>query len=824
MKLKSAPGKFDAIAANFFTRFSRWSARRPVRAIALVSFIAVAINCYPIIFLGKSYVAPAYGVPMLYEGYPTLPGMSAAEPFVTHGSDMGGTLLWGVPLGYLESRSLLDHGELPLWNRFSLAGNTLLGQPDCMLGDPLQYVVIAGRGSALAQDLKFLLAKFLFCAGFGLLIRRILGSLPLALIFSALAAYCGAYYYFYNHPSYFVFAYAPWILLSAIEFLDLQSPRYFRWGLLWLLANFACFNAGFVELAVMLIGGLNVAALAFSLGTNRAAFAAIKVTSRLTIGTALFLAFTAPVWISFLVSLPGAFTIHPEIHVAQLPIASLLGIFDDVFFRLPATPGLISAPAPGTSFLILVGSVYALMSWRTLKRDVFFWVNTSAIALWGGIVFGWIPAALIALVPMLNREGHTYKEFSFLLVIHLTIQCAYGFRCLAREETFRRAGTKLLWTVFVMAALTLLFCYGFPHGDIPWIYYFPIAAGAIGAPLLFAYLKNRPSLSLWAAIGVLVLAFVPNFRFGLYNFGNKSVLLVPGERVRLDAPSSAINWIKADHSSPFRITGAEVILPADYAAVYDLETITSCEPLSNGELVNLIRGTPGFFSHTDWETDLTNVVAAHALLNLLNVKYVLTPPLIQLQDGLGFRVPHKSDLGVLENLDVWPRAFFANKIVPLASTKEFIDYLLTHGNQPFAALTPDEIASAPALLSLPANSNSTVAAATHYTLLPNSTAFDIHAASAGIVCLTEGQARDFSAIANGEAKTVLTVNRAFKGIYLDKPGDYHIQFTYRPRHWRLACALFASAIAITAVLAMLHFIFGKFKKVELLPNPDIPVP
>jgi hypothetical protein len=36
--------------------------------------------------------------------------------------------------------------------------------------------------------------------------------------------------------------------------------------------------------------------------------------------------------------------------------------------------------------------------------------------------------------------------------------------------------------------------------------------------------------------------------------------------------------------------------------------------------------------------------------------------------------------------------------------------------------------------------------------------------------------------------------------------------------------LFASAIAITAVLAMLHFIFGKFKKVELLPNPDIPVP
>jgi hypothetical protein len=59
-----------------------------------------------------------------------------------------------------------------------------------------------------------------------------------------------------------------------------------------------------------------------------------------------------------------------------------------------------------------------------------------------------------------------------------------------------------------------------------------------------------------------------------------------------------------------------------------------------------------------------------------------------------------------------------------------------------------------------------------------------------MVCLTEGQAIDFTARANHEAKEVLTVNRAFKGIYLDRPGDYHIQFIYRPRHWGLACALF----------------------------------
>ena len=43
------------------------AARHPVLSIILVSLAAVALNCFPIIFCGKSYVAPAWGVPLLYE-------------------------------------------------------------------------------------------------------------------------------------------------------------------------------------------------------------------------------------------------------------------------------------------------------------------------------------------------------------------------------------------------------------------------------------------------------------------------------------------------------------------------------------------------------------------------------------------------------------------------------------------------------------------------------------------------------------------------------------------------------------------------------------
>ena len=74
-----------------------------------------------------------------------------------------------------------------------------------------------------------------------------------------------------------------------------------------------------------------------------------------------------------------------------------------------------------------------------------------------------------------------------------------------------------------------------------------------------------------------------------------------------------------------------------------------------------------------------------------------------------------------------------------------------------------------------------------------------------MVCLTEGQAKDFTATANNEPKEVLTVNRAFKGVYLDKPGEYHIEFVYRPRYWSLACAWFWISAGACVVLASMGF-------------------
>jgi len=572
----------------------------------------------------------------------------------------------------------------------------------------------------------------------------------------------------------------------------------------WLLVNYSCFNAGHVEVAVDLIGGLNLAALACALISCRNLTHCARVLGRMAVGSLLFLGLTAPVWMSFWGTLHGAYTAHSANQPIQLPLKCLPGIFDDWFDFLLAKTVAFSALTPETSLLVLVGCIIAAWEWRQLKSECFFWVNSGAVLLWGGCVFGWIPAFVLAAIPLLNRVGHIYTDFSYLLVIHLTVQSAYGFRCLAKVKNFRRAAIGFIGMALLCEGIIVLACgMGLVHWSPEWNYFLCVAAGAVGAPLLFAFLKSRaapiPALG-WLGIGILGL--IPHYRFALYHssWGNDALLMVPGPRVVLNARSPAIDKIKADHSGSYRVVGLGHNLFGDYSAVYGLEDIRSCAPLSHGEYINLVREFPGVRGE-GWMMSVTDPAAAQPLLNLLNVKYLLADPKAELENVPGFRITDRSDFMVLENLQVWPRAFFTDKVFSISSNEAFIQRLRENGKQPFVALTGEEIEKQPGLHRLEATERATVSPATNYQLLPNSTAFDIHATSAGMVGLTEGQAKDFTAQANGEPKAVLTVNRAFKGIYLDRPGNYHLEFTYRPRYWRLSCILFwmAAGSIITLV-------------------------
>jgi hypothetical protein len=86
-----------------------------------------------------------------------------------------------------------------------------------------------------------------------------------------------------------------------------------------------------------------------------------------------------------------------------------------------------------------------------------------------------------------------------------------------------------------------------------------------------------------------------------------------------------------------------------------------------------------------------------------------------------------------------------------------------------------------------------------------------------MVCLLEGQGRDFTVKANQQAKDVLTVNRVFKGVFLEQPGDYHVEFTYRPRHWQLACTCFWISLAGVAALVVANV--ARRRRLQLTGQP-----
>src|SRR5581483_3815465 len=252
-----------------------------------------------------------------------------------------------------------------------------------------------------------------------------------------------------------------------------------------------------------------------------------------------------------------------------------------------------------------------------------------------------------------------------------------------------------------------------------WSYLGAAGIAALGVPLLFIYLWNRYGrIPLAGAVGIVMLGFVPNYRFGLYTFGERDLLMVPGTRMRLDSPSVAIEKIRATNSNPFRIVSAKQSyagsLSGDYSAVYDLEDIRSCGPMANSAYISLLRSFPGMDLASDWVIGVKDINQAQPLLSFLNVRYVLARPDEPL-NAENFKTFAKDDFLVLENQQAWPKAYFVNN-VGVATTPDELVACLKGASRPFATGSKDAMRQSPELQALQAISSSGFQPATEYIL------------------------------------------------------------------------------------------------------------
>jgi hypothetical protein len=780
---------------NGAERLIVWASRNTIIAIIATSFLAICLNCWPVIFGGKSFVSPSSVAAAVYSWWPPVPGVENLSRSNQNGSDTGAIMWAGVPWAYVQSRALFDNGELPLWNRYSGGGQTLIGQGISQIGDPLHLIVLLGRGSAVSWDIKYLVAKFLLCVGFGLLMFRLTRSLSTAVVYVFLSAFCGVYFYIYNHPSFFVFAYSPWILLTGISMLDRDCRRSRGWFMGWLVSNLGCFNAGMLSVSVVLIGGLNLTALVYSISGCKEWAARKIVVVRMALGSLIFLGLSAPVWISFIGALDGAFSLHMEVQVDQLPASSALGIFDDIFYRMLSGFNGVS-PVPGCSLLVLVGCILCFARWKQLAAKRIVWISLSAIAIWGGFVFGWVPASLIAKIPLLNRVGHIHTDFSYLVIVHLFLLSAYGFSACSSEKSSGKALKDHGILTFIIAVIYVIYYFSNKFDQVRWAYVLLVTLSAIGASLLYDLSRSGDtSKRFYWCVPAFLLAIASVYRFGYYSSGDSDNRIVLGERVRLDAPSKSVEKVKSLTDEPFRVVGMQNSFIGDYSAAYGLEDIRSAAPLLSGSFSEVVRNYPGINPNLwGWVVDVVNPVQAQALLNMLNVRFLLAHPSTNVQEEMDYKIIDRDDFLVLENLQVWPRAFFSAGFVLTSTNEEFIQNLYNNGTHPFIALDPGTIKAFPVLAALETRKIYPVTPASNYGIHSNSTSFDIQAASPGVVCLTEGQAKGFIVKVNGKKEKLLTVNRAFKGVYLADAGKYRIEFVYRPYNWTLSYVLLLVAV------------------------------
>lgn len=777
-----------------FAVVSAAAARRPRTAVTLVALLAVAIQAHPVIFLGRSYVSPDNGGHMLYEGRPTVPGNQPSRAVDTMTSDTG-ALLFQHLYYPMAQRDALAAGELPLWNRYALAGQPLLGQGQSMFGDPFNFITIAADGNGWAWDLRFLIARWLFAAGLGLTVLNLTRHLGAAAVVTFAACFIGFTTYRLAHPANFSVCYSPWILWAWTRLLAARPGRDEALGLGALVAaNWTVMTSGTAKEAYMLLVGLNFAGVLLTALSEETAGRRLRILGLATATGALFILLTAPLWGSFMVAWKHSFTGYDQPNAFPLPTAHVLGFFDDIFYRQTSLDEAVVAPA--LNFLFLLGTAWWIVQSRLWRQDRAGTALVLAGAAPFALAFGIVPVSVMLALPIIRNVGHIGNTFSAVLLPLVAVLAGFGFRDfltgLGSVVWRRRFGAAFLG----VAALSGGFFLGAQHHDFS-----PFFEGH--APGLFAAAVALPLAARWAALapdrpGPLVVALALGLPLlGWRHMQHAETLharyaFSPGMRVDYHAPSPAVALVNEHRQGrgPGRVVGWDNTLYAAYNTALRWESLYGVDALRNGYYQELAEA---FDLKRVWMWDGVNtdaeagrLVPAHDVLNVTHyVANVTHPPRsLHTLQHLGAR-----DLDAYFSPTAWPRAFFSDRVARYVDAAHFRDIVLQGERTPFIAVQAgDDLPPIPTV-DPRGLAGRTIVPAKDYRLTPNTTTFTVEAPGPGVVVLTEVYyEEDFRVTINGAAAPYFRVNHAFKGVAVPAAGRYEVTFSYWPQHFTAALA------------------------------------
>jgi hypothetical protein len=783
----------------------------PVRTILVVACLGGVLSCYPVVFFGKSFISPNNGgTALLYNRAPFVPGYTGTSIGNTEGADVG-AMMWAYwPYSVVESRSIFKDFELPLWNRYNSFGVPLLGQGQCMFGDPLHFIPLACGGAAWAWDIKYVVAKVGFSLAIGLIVFAATQHLPASAILAFASSFIGFFAYRFNHPAFFGLCYAPWVLYCWMKIIESDRVRStMTWLCGLVLANWSLMNSGTVKDAYMLLLGMNICGgFVLFLSDMDIKVKFTKFYHILASGLA-FIMISAPVWITFCDTLKSSFTFYDKPDAWQIPPSLFIGFFDDIFYRQLMHGG--PSFEPGANFVVLLGLLWSLANLKVFaKNRTCLAIGLSSLVPLS-LAFGVVPPEWIERVPFLGNIIHIDDVFSTVLIVHVLVLAGFGVKLFVD-----RIGDDQWWADYGIVLVLLFVLLGtylgathasqkgpflfLPGKEIPKSFYFKVyvpilLAAFISLPLIIrhAYKKNRISA---AGIRIVILCLVLMlWRHGMQLSIQRAFdeyVMNPQCRVDLLVKSEAVEAIRQRMKEPFRMAGIDGVLFPGYTGAIGVEGINGPDALINPYYKDLYKHSiekPVFV----WELlfDWATVAEMEPLYSMYNVKYFMAMPSAEGLPMSSFKKAAAFDLNVYENPKAWPRAFFTPKVRTYETLQEFVSMVKEGDGSPFAAVQRPDLDSRPELAALlPPENGGNAIPAFNYELTNNTTAFEIDAPGKGLAVLTETYMDgDFQVTLNGKKVPYFRVNHAFKGVIIPEAGKYKISFSYWPKHFTLSLAM-----------------------------------
>lgn len=242
-------------------------------------------------------------------------------------------------------------------------------------------------------------------------------------------------------------------------------------------------------------------------------------------------------------------------------------------------------------------------------------------------------------------------------------------------------------------------------------------------------------------------------------------------------------------------------MPANSAMFYgiqDAQGYSSFYPLRYNEYANTIA--VGGRTPTVIGNKLYLGIYNSKLVDLLNVKYVMTPGYLPEKDK--FKLVYEGEIEVFENREVVPRAFTVHRAKVITDKDAILAELLSDRFEPlsYAVLEEPPGGPLPGLPSAGSPRRTGGKAAEIVSYQSNQVVVRADIAEAGLLVLADTYYPGWKAFVDGREARIQRANYLFRAVYLEA-GSHTVEFVFDPGSFKLGLAISIGTLALVTCLA-----------------------